>query len=120
MSTSTSVKGVTSSDRAVFTNGECHSLAVALHRERGWPLAVAGFHIGGEHAFVIVASGFALDVNGVRPTDEIKEEWGGRIRRVSEAYFSRNGWSTPKITPRVERVRDKLLAALIEDAKERA
>jgi hypothetical protein len=98
---------VTRGDRDHFTSGQCHSLAVLLHHLTGFPLAVTGWDY---HAFIIIAPGTALDVNGVQRIREITREWGGgRHRRVTEDYFRSHGWPSVQITKRTRRVAKALL-----------
>lgn len=109
-------RGISKADVDHYTNGECHSLAVELHRLRGFPLAVTGAE---NHAFVVIGPNLALDVNGVQTIRKLNADWGegdkGRHRRVAESYFGSErswGWPKPRLTRRTRRVAEALLSGL--------
>jgi hypothetical protein len=63
-----------------FTHGQCNALAWEIHKLTGWTIAlVSDLPAGSEdymgHAFVIDSDGFAIDIEGKRPLDEIREQW---------------------------------------------
>jgi hypothetical protein len=56
--------GITSETKIVFTHGQCHSLAVAIHDMTGWELfGQLGFSDEPSHVFVKSPFGF-LDIEG--------------------------------------------------------
>lgn len=74
-----------------YTTGECHVLAVSLHRRFGWPLLLVLDH--GEpywadpddpdntipsvcHVYALDPQGRAWDVRGVRPAGNVREDVG--------------------------------------------
>lgn len=103
---------ITYADRDHFTSGECHSLAIQLHRMTGWPIAVV--HLDW-HAFVIPAPRLALDADGISTSRKVSIDWGGgRSRRVTEGYFVEHGWSKPVFTSRTRRVAEELIRIVRE------
>jgi hypothetical protein len=107
---------ISKADRDWYCNGECHSLAVQLHRLRDFPLAVTGAE---NHAFVVIGPNLALDVNGVQTIRKLNADWNegdeGRHRRVAESYFGSErsfGWPKPRLTKRTKRVAEELLGGL--------
>ncbi|HEY5990612.1 MAG TPA: hypothetical protein VIV12_30100 [Streptosporangiaceae bacterium] len=69
--------------RTAFTEGHCHSLALALHEKTGWPL-IGGVDRGPEygsgrvpdHVVVQVPDGRLLDITGLHTVEDFEEEWG--------------------------------------------
>lgn len=66
-------------DNYRFTCGDCHILALRLHRLTGWQLATFACSNGDpcDHAFVIHPDGDAVDVNGKTNMEEFMKGWGG-------------------------------------------
>lgn len=57
----------------LYSNGHCHSLAIAIHRATGWPMV--GFFKRGEsspkHVAILLPDERILDIEGVRHEDDI-------------------------------------------------
>jgi hypothetical protein len=65
-------------DRERFTCGDCHVLAMAIHKKTGWPTYCflgKWSMIPDVHAFVITPDGEALDIDGKRPVEALLDEW---------------------------------------------
>lgn len=69
---------ITEDDRYTFEYGDCHTLALAIHKLTGWQLAALGKpdEACGGHAFVITPSGQALDIRGRRPVKALLKQHG--------------------------------------------
>lgn len=94
---------ITQRDITIFTEGDCHTLAMAIHRHTGWPVH-AFIRDNGEadvHAFVKMPDGMYLDVLGVKSEKQMWESWGfwlhsyvrweiGEVEDFRE--FEDNGW----------------------------
>lgn len=68
----------------VFTNGQCHALAMALHQATGWPLyrvKPRGYDCCPTcaHWMVGLPDGRLLDIMGVSSRDEVRMEWGRAV-----------------------------------------
>ena len=85
---------LTDDARYVFTRGQCHSLALALHEATGWPIFgdfVSEYDDTPDHVFVQAPDGRFVDVEGtptilgaeVREVDpeDCYESFGGDYRR---------------------------------------
>lgn len=71
----------------VFTSGNCHSFALALHALTGWELM--GMYRGGEtdmasHVFVKNEKGNFVDVTGERTPEEFYREWRGEFKSITK------------------------------------
>lgn len=62
----------------VFTHGQCHALALALHLATGWPLIEAGWHVDSvpNHWLVEAPDGRLVDITGAYDPSDVEEEWG--------------------------------------------
>jgi hypothetical protein len=63
-----------------FTEGQCNALAFQLHKLTGWTLALLSDEpVGSEdymgHVFVIDSYGYAIDIEGRRPLQELLDRW---------------------------------------------
>ena len=63
-----------------FTQGQCNALAYEIYKLKEWTLAVVSDEPVGTddyfgHVFIIDSDGFAIDINGRRPVDELRSEW---------------------------------------------
>lgn len=65
------------SERDRFTTGDCHILALRLHRLTGWSLAFFSNQKGTPvtHAFVVCPDGDCLDIDGKRPWEAFRAAW---------------------------------------------
>ncbi len=66
--------------RERFTEGDCHILALAIHKATGWGFATFAYTCaGGEfpdlHAFVVMPDGRCLDIDGVCTQSELLVRW---------------------------------------------
>jgi hypothetical protein len=82
-----------------FVEGQCHGLALALHRRKGWPL-VAIDNADGDcvHVCVRDPDGRLVDIRGFHLAGTIPIGNGHHIREVNEAYvagLTERGWSAP-------------------------
>lgn len=79
----------TSADKEHYTRGECHVLAVALHRHLGWPILVMSesgqpwwqdpkdpslFTRKVAHVYAISPDGWAWDIRGAKPVERIDQD----------------------------------------------
>lgn len=84
-----------------FTEGDCHLFARALNKLTGWP--IHAFICDPEddypdlHAFCVTPCGRAVDVLGVRPLDEIMEEWEawGAVDHREFGWPLHHDWDVP-------------------------
>jgi hypothetical protein len=104
-------------DRAalVFTNGHCHSLALALHRATGGEMvAFTRTQKPFEHVLVRADDGRLIDIGGARTPAEVVAA-GGHLRGLNsetlEQLTSEYGWVSPVpevasawVAPLLERV----------------
>jgi hypothetical protein len=102
-------------DYELFTEGDCHHLALALHERTGWPLMIVSGRSTVEHAFVMRPDGLALDINGLSSVSHILDCWSWldspALSPVIARYFAVN-WrvepmfcvSTPERLPIVTEV----------------
>jgi hypothetical protein len=73
--------------RVTFTNGHCHSLALAIHRLTGWAICGAdyatddfeGYEHVPNHVFIQRPDGEYLDVTGVFDPGE---QWGWDVEEI--------------------------------------
>jgi hypothetical protein len=80
-------------DHSRFTTGDCHILALELHRQsnREWKLAISGVpHC--RHAFVIKENE-ALDVTGVSDVKTLTINWGEYPPLIVDESYMQNDWS---------------------------
>lgn len=87
---------------AYFTEGQCGALAYELHKLTGWTLAlVSDSPVGSDdycgHVFVINSDGQAVDIKGVRPIEEVRQEWYfcsylHRFYSTGEFEFELDAW----------------------------
>lgn len=86
-------------DNYRFTCGDCHILALRLHRLTGWDLCT--FADEDEeprlHAFVRLPDGRILDVNGVQTETEFRAHWQADDQIVSwtPAALRASTWFCP-------------------------
>lgn len=68
---------ITDEDRYCFEYGDCHTLALALHGMTGWQLAALGVEdeACGGHVFIVLPTGEALDIRGVRPVGDLLAQY---------------------------------------------
>lgn len=65
----------------VYSCGQCHALALAIHERTGWQLAVlcpsedAIPSEDGDHVICITPDGLGVDIKGFRPLSEIQDQW---------------------------------------------
>lgn len=93
--------------RTVFTTGQCHALALALHERTGWPIRVLAYGrkgaavTSGNHLVVVDPDGNAVDIEGRRPLAEAKRQWGlgraipvspGYVQKMADGSFGVDGW----------------------------
>jgi hypothetical protein len=90
---------ITSADIERFTEGDCHIMAWAIHKETGWPIYT--FWDGDEHwmhAFVKMPNGKIIDVEGVTTLRTFKKKWSkygnDPIKRI-EWKDLRESWGGP-------------------------
>lgn len=86
---------VSGRDNYRFTCGDCHILALRLHRLTGWELATFADANGHPimHAFVIHPDGDAVDVDGKRDIEAFRSGWGGyRIKTWTIPEFRKSSW----------------------------
>lgn len=96
----------------VFTQGQCHSFARALHELTGWQLAVGCYsgerwtHPGGpvivtrpipkhdgDHVVCITPDGQIADVYGLTDRESFMRRWGfAELVEVAESTVKRLGW----------------------------
>jgi hypothetical protein len=89
-------------DRAslAFTNGHCHSLALALHRETGGEmLSFAKHETPFDHVLVRAVDGRLIDIGGARTTADVVAQ-GGQLLGVDEGTLYSlphvYQWATPE------------------------
>lgn len=106
---------ITDEDIVTYTQGDCHELAIAIHKVTGW--TTCAFDDYGEpnyHAFVKTPSGTFLDVRGEQTWEELYGEWskhwwkGAGIEDYIEVHprvFIDDGWSWHSSKSELRRVR---------------
>lgn len=85
---------ITVSDEERFTDGDCHVLAIELHKSSNGVLQIA-VTIPTWHAFAVhKETNMALDIDGYRHVDDLLIEWGLKEWMcVEEDFFSKNYWT---------------------------
>jgi hypothetical protein len=85
-----------------FTNGHCHSLALALRQEKGWPM-IGLYRPEGECLHILGRrdDGALVDIGGARMQEDILvSEPGGEFREVDDDEVERLcrdvGWADPR------------------------
>lgn len=77
----------------IFSSGQCHALAVALHEIMGWPIVGCWSRYRGDHSSHHIAlqhpKGFTADIHGIRCIDwnHRKMSAAGILRRRNMAFF---------------------------------
>lgn len=101
----------TDADRAMFTQGACHWLAIAINEMSGWP--VCAFWRAEDydiHAFVETPRGTYLDVEGEHSAEWFLDRWDAlKIREVHNVSIF-NGWDDMLFDPEVAKARARKLA----------
>jgi hypothetical protein len=87
-----------------FTEGDCHILAVRIHRLTGWPLATfADDGFPHTHCFVQCPDGEYLDVEGKRPEAAFRDAWklylnpGDTIKLWTIPELRASKWATEPV-----------------------
>jgi len=84
------LKEVMESDRIAFTQGSCHQLAIAIHKETDWPVCAFKDNWSGSwdvHAVVKTPGGRYLDIEGLHTRNSLFRKW---IRE--DSTFSDSGY----------------------------
>ena len=84
-----------------FIYGQCHGLALAVHRRTGWPLVAVVDHDGVcEHICVRRPDGQIIDVTGAHTSEEMGSARGGTTHDISVDYIddlqAHHGWARPE------------------------
>jgi hypothetical protein len=107
-----------------FSYGDCHILAMRIHRLTGWPIATFCDSCGPHtHAFVRHPDGDIVDVNGKQTEQEFRLRWAAycdgmaeEIREWTIPELEASIWDTdPQFNGSVRAARDvagRLLASL--------
>lgn len=87
---------------ACFSTGQCHAMALALHRLTDWQIvAITDEDDEVNHLAVRTPSGRILDIAGAHDPEALEEAWDGQIVPMSEAdalALERTGvWRRPDI-----------------------
>jgi hypothetical protein len=106
-------------DNVRFTKGDCHYLAQSIQGRTGWPIHCIAIRGAPDcHSFVVTPDGRAIDVEGVRPLEEVLAKWerkNGCAREFSFAAICRVWGHAPMFVGsrrRAQVVADILLASL--------
>lgn len=77
----------------VFTHGQCHSLALALHEATGWDIVGVGYGGTPDHVGVLSPRGRVLDITGYVSPDDWTDEVGGELsyHAADELYGAFDG-----------------------------
>lgn len=71
-----------SHEEYVYTRGQCHALALAIHEATGWQLCVMAENENypvsevGDHVICITPDGMGVDVNGFQTLEALHDRWG--------------------------------------------
>lgn len=68
---------ITEKDVEQYTCGDCHILALSIHKRTGWPVCALEDEDGwaNYHAFVKMPDGRFMDVRGPQTKVEIMQQW---------------------------------------------
>jgi hypothetical protein len=114
---------ITAIDQERFTNGDCHHLAAALHQLAGLQIVALPHY---DHCFVLTGEGLAIDVDGLRPVNELLAQWDPEASATDLHHLTPEEvfemWDTASnydaLTPaRAHTVARILLAALPDDLR---
>lgn len=89
--------------RLAFGAGQCHGLALALHRSEGWPLVVIDDEDGRRiHVCVRRPDGALVDVNGAHLQPDLSDAWPDCsvhdiTTRDIHALVEHQGWAEPEV-----------------------
>lgn len=72
-----------------YTEGHCHSLALAIHNITGWTV----YHSDYMHAFVRTPCEMYLDIVGLQYDTDLYREWGGWPEKLNKPYEELFLWS---------------------------
>lgn len=92
-------------ERRIYTTGQCHALARAIHELTGWQLGVMCHDGGdnpqydGDHVICFAPNGMAIDIEGLQPLEEIEEQWGMHTIPVDLDTVINLGWDDQDMPP---------------------
>jgi hypothetical protein len=75
----------------VFSCGNCHSLALAIHKMTSWPLYGIYHPINdnvANHVFVKTPTGNFVDIQGEQTPEEFSRKWVGTIQPITRKQIS--------------------------------
>ena len=88
-----------------FTEGQCGALAYEIHVLTGFSIGlISSLPVGSEdymgHLFVFNSDGMAIDIEGVRTLDELKDDWYfcpyvHRFFSLAEFEYEMLDWDMP-------------------------
>lgn len=100
----------------VFSNGQCHALALALHDILGWPIMGTYHQFGGSrhtnHYVLLSPEGFSSDIEGIRCID-----WGLRKVKIDTIRAGRIRYCLPMANDLASHYAPMIAEALIEQRK---
>lgn len=75
---------ITDVERTVFTEGQCHALALELSKATGWPFVAIDYEddYSAAHCGVLMPDGRILDIEGAHSFKEWKALWKGEIKEI--------------------------------------
>lgn len=95
-----------------YTEGDCWNLALAIHKLTGLPIITTAFGVreNWEHVAVL-KDGLVLDIAGLRPLEEWKEEWGPNTIefKTKEEFKPFYSWSRRWFKTKTSRVARRLI-----------
>lgn len=83
---------LTSRMKMAYRNGQCHALALAIHKQEGHPLGVVHSYGEPNHFFNYDKNNpkMGFDVDGHRPVKDIVEDYGTSHHKISPSYIEKH------------------------------